>query len=39
MSNNKPVLDMKDEVLDWMSDKRCELAANMSITFNQKDLN
>ena len=36
---NKPALDVKDEVLDWMSDKRRELAANMSIAFNQRDLN
>ena len=36
---NKSPLDVKDEVLDWMSDKRQELAANMSIVFNQRDLN
>ena len=36
---NKSPLDVKDEVLDWMSDKRRELAANMSIAFNQRDLN
>ena len=36
---NKSSLDVKDEVLDWMSDKHRELAANMSIAFNQRDLN
>ena len=36
---NKSAVDVKDEVLDWMSDKRRELAANMSIAFNQRDLN
>ena len=36
---NKSPLEVKGEVLDWMSDKRRELAANMSIAFNQCDLN
>ena len=36
---NKSAFDVKDEVLNWMSNKRRELAANMSIAFNQRDLN
>ena len=36
---NKSGYKVKEEVLDWMCDKRRELAANMSIVFNQRDLN
>ena len=36
---NKNGYEVKEEVLDWMCDKRRELAANMSIAFGQKKLN
>ena len=36
---NKSGYEVKEEVLDWMCDKRRELAANMSIAFGQKNLN
>ena len=36
---NKSGYEVKEEVQDWMCDKRRELAANMSIAFSQKKLN
>ena len=36
---NKSGYEVKEEVLDWMCDKRKELAANMSIAFGHKNLN
>ena len=36
---NKSGYEVKEEVLDWMCDKRRELAANMSIAFGHKNLN